>query len=197
MKVRITFTGTHSLLMHNSQMSDPLNEFAKELKTYSSKKKKTDEDHEMMGRIEFRGGLYIDPHVGPYIPGVNIHRTLVEGGRLNKLGKDVERGVVITTDKCPLLYAGPRDWESLWADKNFVDRRSVKNQAARVMRTRPIFQEWTVEAEAEVDPGVIRSIDGLQQIADQAGAMAGLGDYRPSSPHGGPFGRYTAVVEGL
>lgn len=197
MKVRITLTGTSALLMHNAQMSDPLNVFAKELKVYSSKKKKTEEDHEIMSRIEFRGGLYIDAHVGPYIPGVNIHRTLVEGARLNKLGKDVERGLLITTDVCPLIYHGPRDWEGLWADGSFVDRRSVKNQSSRVMRTRPVFREWKVEAEAEVDPGVIKSLDSLQQIADQAGSMAGLGDYRPSSPHGGPFGRYTAVVEGL
>lgn len=202
MKVRATLTGTSPLLMHNAQLSDPLNKYSKELKVFTSKKRKTEEDHRTMSRIEFEGGLYVHADSnGPYIPGINVLRSLVEGGRINKLGKDVERGLTLTIDsnECPLIYQGPRDVAGLWGDgeSEFVSRMSVKNQAARVMRTRPIFKEWAIEAEFEIDPGIITSLDVMQQIAGNAGQLAGLGDYRPSSPHGGIFGRYDVEVVAL
>jgi hypothetical protein len=210
MKVRITLTGSSPLLMHNARMSDPLDKYAKELKEYSSKKRKTEDDHRTMSRIEFRGGLYIHEETvvrpgragnpGPFIPGINVLRSLVEGGRINKLGKDVERGLMILTDECPLIYDGPRDIAGLWGDGEnspYVSRMSVKNQAARVMRTRPIFKNWALEAEFEVDLNIMTNLDTVQQIATNAGKLAGIGDYRPSSPHGGTFGRYDAKVEAL
>lgn len=203
MKIRITLTGTSPLLMHNSRLSDPLDTYAKELKVFTSKKRKTEEDHRTMSEIEFKGGLYIHKESnGPYVPGINVLRSLVEGGRINKLGKDVERGLRLTLDsnECPLVYKGPRDVAGLWADEeSFVSRMSVKNpgNSSRVMRTRPIFKEWALEAEFEVDPGIITSLDVMQQIATNAGQLAGLGDYRPSSPHGGMYGRYDAEVAEL
>lgn len=200
MKVRITLTGSSPLLMHNAQMSDPLNEQSKKLKEYSSKKRKTEEDHHMMSRIEFEGGLYFQPDIGPFIPGINVLRSLVEGARINKLGKDVERGLTLTTHECPLVYDGPRTIEGLWGNgpgSPYVSRMSVKNQAARVMRTRPVFKDWSLETDFEVDTGIITNLDVVKQIAENAGQLAGLGDYRPSSPHGGTFGRYGTRVEAL
>lgn len=189
-------SGTSPLLMHNQRLADPLDPYAKALKAISSKKSKTDEDHEQMARIEFEGGLYLDPDLGPYMPGVNIHRSLVEGARQTKRGKDVERAMLILDDVCPLAYRGPRDVEGLWADKTFVSRRSVKVKTSRLPRTRPVFPQWALECEAELDLSLL-NFDDVIVIAETAGALAGLGDYRPSSPHGGSFGRYQAAVERL
>ena len=41
--------------------------------------KKTDEDHIAMRRIEFESSLYLDPEQGPYLPGPNIARALLDG----------------------------------------------------------------------------------------------------------------------
>jgi len=55
----ITFEvrGNLPLLMHNSRLASPLDKYSKELKSISGKRKKTDEDHELMALIEARGSL--------------------------------------------------------------------------------------------------------------------------------------------
>lgn len=196
MEIRITLVGTSPLLMHNQRLSDPLDPYAKALKAISAKRVKTDEDHMEMSKLEFEGGLYFDPDFGPYIPGVNIQRSLVEGARITKRGKDVDRGLLVLDSRCKLEYDGPRTIEGLYnnGDEEYVSRMSAKVGQVRVMRTRPKFETWGVECYAEMDLGQLNYED-LCAIAETAGKLAGLGDYRPSSPHGGPYGRYDAKVE--
>jgi hypothetical protein len=187
MEIRMTLTGTASLLMHNAQLSDPLNSYTKSLKEVSSKRTKTEDDHWEMARIEFLGGLYHDDELGPYIPGANLHRCLNEGAKLNKLGRHVERGVVVLSERLPLAYIGPRDMDGLWADENFRSRLSVGVTTSRVMRTRPMFRNWMLEADLMVDTQQL-DFDQICGIAEKAGAMIGLGDYRPH------HGRFTVEV---
>lgn len=187
---RLTFTGTKPLLMHSARLANPLDPATKALRAITSKRKKTDDDHEEIARLEHLASLYIDDTAGPFIPGQNIERALVDGGRLSKQGMKIQRGVFITTDVNPLGYRGPRDAEGLWADENFRHMASVKVQQSRTMRCRPHFREWTVEADGTLDPAVIDLAD-LADIATTAGTMIGLGDWRPR------FGRFTATVDAL
>jgi len=192
MKVRMTATGTRPLIMHNVRLASPLNAYAKELKRLNSKRNKTDEDRLAVARVEFEGGLYYDKELGPYIPAPNLFRSLIDGGRLTKAGKKIERGVIIDGIEFPLLYRGPRDIEGLWGDgeSEFVDVRTVVVMRAKIDRCRPIFRDWTVEAEVILDPAVI-DLDEFAEVARNAGQMVGLGDYRLM------FGRYTVEVEPL
>ncbi|MFF4848783.1 hypothetical protein [Streptomyces sp. NPDC001194] len=190
MRFRVTLTGTLPLLMHNAQLSDPLNPHARAMKSASAKRKKTDADHEDMARLEFLGGLYYDPDAGPFVPGDNIQRCLVDAAKLTRSGRQVTRGVFISTDINPVAYRGPRDPAELWLDENFRHRKSVKVGMSRVMRTRPMFQQWAVEADGELDETEL-NLEELQEIADAAGTRIGLGDWRPR------FGRFTSKVEAL
>lgn len=185
---RITCTGTVALLMHNARLSNPLDEIAKAMKRVTSKRVKTEEDHEELARLEHMGGLYFDPEIGPYIPGQNFERCLVDAARITKSGKKIERGVFVETNVNPLSYQGPRQLDALWADENFRFSASVKVGTNRVTRTRPQFRAWAVEADGVYDPAVI-NLDELREIAETAGRMIGLGDWRPR------FGRFSAVVE--
>lgn len=187
-KFTLTLTGTTPLLVHNSRLADPLDPAAKALKKISSKRNKTDDDHEALGEAEFMGGLYLDPDVGPYIPGLNIAATLLEGAKLNKLGMRVKRGLLVTTDVNPIAYDGPRDPAQLWRDGGFTHRASVGVGTSRVMRTRPIFRDWAVQADGLLDESQL-DLDLLAQIAQNAGDFIGLGDWRPR------FGRFVAKVE--
>lgn len=189
MKVKITLRGTHGLLCHNARLANPLDPIVRQIKTISSKRKKTDEDFERIARLEFEGGLYFDD-TGPFIPGANIEKCLVEGARVTKQGKQVERGLFVEDDEVPLIYEGPRSVEDLWANENFRSMMSVKVGTNRIMRCRPIFKGWLLEATAEVDGGLL-NLDSLQAIANDAGSMIGLGDNRPR------YGRYEAIVEAL
>ena len=187
--VQIDITGDTALLMHADTLADPLAEVTKAFKKVSGKRTKTDADHEAMARQEFLAGLYFeDGRV--VIPNRNIMKNLIEGARVTKMGPKVERGVTIMGASFPLRYKGPSDPEGLYADKNHVSRMTVKVGQARTVRCRPIFREWALTASALIDPAVV-SLDDLQEIASNAGALIGLGDYR----RGGGFGRFTAVVK--
>lgn len=190
MQFRITLTGTAELLMHNARLSNPMDPAAKAMKAVTSKRIKTDGDHEELARLEHFGSLYLDPEIGPFIPGQNIERCLVDAGKVTKSGVKVTRGVFVSTNINPLAYVGPRDADGLWADENFRHIASVKVQQNRIMRCRPVFRQWRTAAEGTLDTAVL-SLDELQSIADTAGAMIGIGDYRPR------YGRFTAQVEKL
>jgi hypothetical protein len=187
MEFTITMTGTAPLLMHNIRLADPLDTFAKALKRVTSKRTKTEDDHEEMARTEFYGGLYLDPDVGPFVPGENVQKCLIEGARINKLGKSVERGLFIHTDVNPLAYTGPRDADGLWKNENFRHRAAVRVGTSRTMRCRPMFRQWRCEARGILDTSQL-NLDDLRSIADNAGAMIGLGDRRPR------FGRFTCEI---
>lgn len=187
-RFRITCTGTTPLLMHNARLSNPLDEVAKAMKRISSKRTKTEEDHEELARLEHMGGLYFDSDAGPYLPGQNFERCLVDAARITKSGKKIERGVFVETNVNPVAYRGPRTIEGLWKDDNFRHSASVKIGTNRVTRTRPQFRDWTVDAEGVYDPAVI-NLEELAEIAGTAGRMIGLGDWRPR------FGRFETTVE--
>lgn len=187
-KFSLTLTGTTPLLMHNVRLADPLDAAAKALKKISSKRKKTDDDHAELSEAEFMGGLYLDPDVGPFIPGLNIAASLLEGAKLNRLGTRMKRGLLITTEINPLVYDGPRDPVEMWNSGVFTHRAAVGVTTNRVMRTRPVFREWTTQAEGLIDESQL-DFNELTQIAQNAGDFAGLGDWRPR------FGRFTAKVE--
>lgn len=187
---RLTITSTAPLLMHNSRLADPLNPATKALRKYTAKRSKTEEDHETIARLEHVGSLYLEPEIGPYVPGQNIARCLIDGARISKQGVKITRGVFIATDINPLRYRGPRDAEGLWANENFRHMASVKVGTSRTMRCRPIFREWATDANGILDPSVI-DLDSLAEIATTAGQMIGLGDWRPR------YGRFTADVSRL
>ena len=187
-KFRLTATGTVPLLMHNARLSNPTDEIAKAMKRISSKRAKTDDDHEEMARLEHMGSLYYDEHAGPFIPGQNFERCLVDAARVTKAGKKIERGVFVETNVNPVAFDGPRTIDGLWKDENFRHVASVKVQQNRVTRTRPQFRTWVVDADGMFDPTVI-SFEELAEIAETAGRMIGLGDWRPR------FGRFDANLE--
>lgn len=183
----LTLTGTAQLLMHNSRLANPLDPATKALKKYTSKRQKTDEDHEALAHLEFLGSLYLDPDIGPYIPGENVFRALVDGAKLTKLGTKVTRGLFIDGAKNPLVYKGSRDAEILYKAGQFLDA-SVKVGMQRVMRRRPMFTDWKVQVEGYIDPSVLEVSD-LSTISENAGKFIGLGDWRPR------YGRFTAEIE--
>lgn len=188
MKFRITLTGTTGLLLHNARMANPLDPIVRDLKRITGKRKKTDQDHEDMARLEFAGSLYCDPDLGPYLPAQNFERFLYDGATISRRGELTKQGVFVLTDVNPLSYSGPRTPDALWSDQNFRLMASAKVDRKRVMRCRPLFRQWRVDAEGELDDTIL-SLNELQDIATVAGQRKGIGDWRPR------YGRCTAVVE--
>lgn len=189
-RFQITCIGTSPLMMHSARLADPLDPVVKEIKSYSKKKSKTDDDHDKMAYLEYLGGMYFAEGVGPYLPAANLRKVLIEGARKTRQGKNVEMGLFIDTLVNPIAYEGPRTIDELWKDKNFVDRTCVKVQSSRVMRTRPVFHQWAVDATCTYDPSVL-DFEQIEDFARTAGNYIGLGDYRPL------YGRFRVEVEKL
>lgn len=191
-KFRAHVSGTPGvpMLTHNERLADPRDPIARAMKAISSKRVKTDEDFAELAKLEFEGGLYLtdDGKVG--IPAWNLFRSWQDGAKVNRLGKSVERGIFMTgAAVLPIDYPGPKTPLEMW-NAGHVDSRSVKVTTSKVTRTRPSFNNWSVEAEFIVDTDVL-SVDDLTMITRNAGLMCGLGDYRPR------FGRYEVELEAL
>jgi hypothetical protein len=194
-QLTLQLTGTTDLLMHAPRSVNPLDEGTKEFKRLTSKRKKSEDDHKVISRLEWELGLYHQAGVGPYIPGENVLKCLRDSGALTKQGAAINRAVVVMEQFLPLQCAaqngGPR-WsasstsEQLW-EANLKDYRRVGNQKNSVMRCRPWFPGWTLHVDLVVEESIIDVAD-VVIIAERAGAMIGLGDYRPR------FGRFEVEV---
>lgn len=192
MRIKLEATGTRALLMHNVRLASPMDPFAKELSKLNKAKpssKRTDEERLDISRIEWEGGLYFDPTIGPYVPSSWVWKTLLEAARLGRRGPKIEGGVTVVEEMHPLLYRGPRDLVGMWGDGTspYVDFRPVRVGQAKVDRCRPIFPEWGFVAELLLDPGVL-DVDELADIAKIAGTLKGIGDYRQQ------YGRFITTV---
>lgn len=175
------------LLTHNEQLANSANEIARAMKAITSKRTKTDDDHAELARLEFLGGLYLtdDNRVG--FPTWNVFRSIQDGAKLNRLGKAVERGLIVQgADVVPVLHDGPTSADAMW-NQRCIDQRSVKVGQQKITRTRPRFKNWTITTSFGIDTEVLR-MDELVMAAENAGRMVGLGDYRPR------FGRYNATI---
>ena len=86
----------------------------------------------------------------------------------------MQRGSQVVEDKTPIIYKGPRTIQGLW-DKKFYDIRSVKQQTSRIMRCRPIFEEWEAKFSVSFfDPDVLNDGDILHFL-QQAGRRSPRG----------------------
>lgn len=178
--IKFKITGASPLVVHADTLCNPLNPLTKEIKSFTGKRKKTDDDLAMIAKLEWKAGLHYDKELGPIIPGQNIDACFIGAAKLQKRGPDVKRGLMTIENKIPLLYDGPRNIDKLFGngDNQFVDIRSVVIQRARCMRCRPIFNEWGLEFSVGFNPEIFNQ-DDVVTLLKTAGGLIGLCDMRP------------------
>lgn len=178
--------GIGPMLMRSDRLADPTNDFTKAIKNISNKRKKTEDDHAEIAALEWRGSLYHDAENGIHVPGFNVHAALYQAAKMHKMGPRVKGGVIVQESTVPLNFDGPKDPDKLYADKRFVDIRTVGVSGKRVARCRPIFSDWSLRFTVLFDEGTLQTSD-LDRLLEDAGRLIGLGDYRPR------FGRFEVV----
>jgi hypothetical protein len=184
--VLCVIAGTRPLLMHNGDLADKLNPWVRKMKLITNKpaKKRTDADEEELARLEWNGGLWYDEvNERPCVLATAIEGCIRNGAKAARQGTDAVAGVSAVEESYPLIYDGPKDREKLWTKeqngrRQFVDRRGVGIQKARIMRTRPRFDKWSLEFELLVDTEAIQ-LDDVHRALIESGARRGLGDFRP------------------
>jgi hypothetical protein len=188
----VTLRGIRPLLLANRQSADPLNPWFKVFKQYRAKRTKTEDDYLKNDENMFQAHLYVHPeHNRPYIPVLNVHQLLIDGGSKSRKKGDVKGAVYMDDPHGFLLeYDGPKEVEKLQADKRFRLRRLVpsKTGGASPVVYPMIPTGWKLSITLDFDETVLEDED-MVTILEASGTRVGLGGWHPM------FGRF--VTENL
>lgn len=188
--LKVTWKGITPLIMHSCQGVNPLHPISKELSKYTSKRKKTEEDLIVISDLEWESGAYWKDGLGLYIPAENVEATIRNGAKANKKGKDVEKYVTVTDLYIPFNYGENLTKEELIHNYEYRDTRPMTVNRAKVMRTRPRFDQWNITFNLMYDDEKI-DIDTIVNAIEYAGQYVGLCDSRPK------YGKFVATIEEL
>lgn len=198
--IEFTLKGVSPTMIHSGRLANPLDPITKEMKKVSSKRAKTEDDLQLLADLEWLGCFYAsEPGIfevknnrlsltgfgRPNWPGENVERMLMEAARKQKLGKSFAAGVMCEGQFfLDFGENGKGSIEKIFGDPKYRDTRGVKVQQSTVMRTRPIFQQWTLPIRVSYLPNIVDAHQ-IEQAIETAGVMIGLSDYRPK------YGRFT------
>jgi hypothetical protein len=187
-KFEVKFIGEKTLIMHNTRLANPFDPLTREYKILTKKKAKTDEDLMKIAHIEFEAGLYWDYKLNrPFIPAHMIDAVLLNGAKKNKLGVQAKTAIEIIEEKPEFIHFGPKTIEDLWENDEYRDVRFMVVNRARILRTRPRFERWSVTFIAELDTSVMTPQDFLTVVSNAG--QCGIGDSHPR------YGRFIADVK--
>lgn len=188
--IQVTWKGITPLIMHSCKCVNPLHPIARELKKYTSKRNKTDEDLIKISDLEWEAGAYWEDDIGLYIPAENVEATIVNGAKANKKGKDIQKYCNVLDLYIPLDYGENLTKEELVANYRYRDTRIMTVMRSRITRTRPRFDQWKIRFRMQYDDTMM-DIDTIVNALEYAGAYVGLCDSRPK------YGKFVVTVETL
>lgn len=186
--LQVTWKGITPLIMHSCQCVNPLHPIARELKKYTSKKKKTDEDLIKISDLEWESGAYWKDGLGLYIPAENVEATIINGAKANKKGKDIEKYCNVTDLYIPFDYGENLTKDELIANYEYRDTRVMTVMRAKILRTRPRFDQWKIVFNMQYDESKI-DIDTIVNAMEYAGSYVGLCDSRPK------YGKFVTTIK--
>lgn len=167
--------GTSPLLQNN-----PANFIGNDDTALAGKKKYKDDE-------EARLRLYLDGDKNHCHPTESFTKAMVKAVAGKKFGKlfatAVIKGSVFITEPMAVI----EDLKGKPAKEYAIDRRPVVVGKARVLRCRPVWNQWQIRLPLEIDTAMI-SADHVRESLLLAGRIIGVGDYRPEK--GGGFGRF-------
>jgi hypothetical protein len=217
---KITLTGLTPLLMHNDNLA--FTERVMEWRRAPENKELSTSGDDRSPAWTWIGYLYHDSkNVG--IAADNIMTMLREGGAKVSTGKgkttykkQTQSGIMLDQQQFALYVNGSEiplnPIRNLIGVTDFTKHLDVSEKLgfelmvkrARVGRTkhirvRPMFREWVAVGSLTVLDSELTGLTQpiMQLVLDQAGALSGLCDWRPSSLASGIFGKFKPGVERL
>lgn len=191
--LRITWKGIAPLIMHSCKCVNPLHPISKEIRKLNDKprgQKLTEEEQEKLSDLEWEAGAYWQDGLGLYIPGENVEATIRNGAKANKKGKDILKYVSVMDLYIPLDYGEKLTKEELIKRFEYRDTRPMVVSRARIIRTRPRFDQWRITFNLIYDESKI-DLDTIVNAIKYAGSYVGLCDSRPK------YGKFCAMIEEL
>jgi len=199
-KIQISLQGISRLIMHNGRLADTSDSITQAVKNARDayKKNPTADNWETFARLMMEGGLYYTDEIGAYVPEDNLRSMLIKGGAgISKKGQKTYKAAASTLNfECdygfPILVDGKpvTSIKELLENKRYRFERLVVITRQRVRSVRPVFPNgWECVLVVSYMPSIIEPKE-IYNIFEGAGLEVGLGDWRPSSPKPGPFGRF-------
>lgn len=187
-------------MLHNVELANPLAPTVRLIKQYSKKRTKTDEDHLVLSQLEWLGGLYLsDPledieisndQVVPVgggqiiLPSHGLEAAISSAAKKFKLGKTVAAAVMVPEDAVLKFPGDKQPISELMKSSRHVDVRAVSVNRARIMRSRPVFPNWSATFDLQYLPDQI-SLQQIDDVLSMGGRVVGCFEYRPK------FGSYS------
>lgn len=175
---KFRLTGVSPLVQHNGDLANPLNPIVKEMKKISGKRGKTEADLEELARLEFKGGLYYSDNPGVILPDHVLEATINGGARKFKEGMSAKAGLVIMKHAKLEFDGDDLNPQELWEDGRFTLQKMVTVSRARILRTRPIFEDWSAEIEVTYEDTVCDKSQVYKWLK-KAGEIVGICEWRP------------------
>lgn len=192
--------GLSPMIVHNGGNINPLDPVNKLKKEFTGKRKKTDDDHLNIYRIDWFQGLYVDGSfdlsfvdgsklyaVGENLPSVVLPIKCVKaciksGAKLSRNGKGMDRAVQFTkVDFYRTSDSGRKlsfpDINKMSDDPNYIDSTVMTVARASILRHRPIFKEWAAEVSGFIAEEMMNP-DDLKLAIEMAGQFEGINDSR-------------------
>lgn len=184
-KANFRLTSEAPLILHNGELANPLNPLVLQMKKLSGKRSKTPADLEQLAKLEFMGSLYVGED-GIVLPGEVVESCLNGGARKFKEGQLAKSGMYVSKNS-KLIFDGPQTPNEMWEDGRFKFQRLVVVSRARILRTRAIFENWSVIVEVNFED-TITDLQSIKKWFVTAGQVVGLCDWRPR------YGRFSAEL---
>ena len=191
MQYECRIQGTSPILMHNGAAGlDTRSPQNREIAEIAKKKgtNRTVADDERLAELECYVGLYVDPSGAATLPASALWASIEQGARKFKQGPQVREGLIIADRDVVFEY--DRERYGITPDdlaKTTQFTVPVVVNRARILRTRPMFEDWACRFLVDADEGLVDE-EQLWKWVDTAGRRVGLGDWRPQMR--GHFGRF-------
>ena len=200
-QLNVKLIGQSPLITHNIRLANPLGEYSQAMKSLTGKRNKTDADLKEIARLEWEGGLYLEDGV-IVMPSRNVNSCLFEGAKKKKNGPKWRTGAILPDEYYKMEYKGakinvkmngniPNPELDKYYEKLF-DQRMVRVGTGQILRTRPLFFDWSFFVTIMYDENILDKRT-LIQICEDAGYLVGFCEMRPGSKGGGSYGRF--IVE--
>lgn len=168
-KILVTIQGTSPLLMHKYPF-EPIK---------GIEKKSAKEQAEIAAYRDESGVLFI--------PGRNVFRALISGGKFSK-----GRGKATLQTMIPAAVTVEPERLSLNVKIYEVDSQPGVNPTTkgRMMVHRPRLDKWAISFEIIYDETLLTEAQ-VREVVDSTGSRVGLLDFRPEKK--GPYGKFIVV----
>jgi hypothetical protein len=138
---------------------------------------------------EAEAGCYRLPSGQLYLPTTHFRSAILAAAAGQKIEKKAARLILSAAlfaieESAPLYH--PETGHPLREYEIDIRRAVVQRQG--ISRSRPKLPQWATTVEFQYEPMLLNP-EMIQQVFDLAGAIIGVGDFRPSKS--GPFGRFS------